>query len=175
MREMTARTSKGTRASAGTRPSSSDWSKTGSSQPSGSALLAWTAAEARSEPRFDTMDRVMASAWRSSLARWSTTPDCLACTSPPPRSSALTTSPVAALTSGGPPRKIVPVPRTMTVSSDMAGTYAPPAVQLPITTAICGMPCADMLAWLKKMRPKCSLSGNTSACSGRNAPPESTK
>jgi hypothetical protein len=35
------------------------------------------------------------------------------CTSPPPRSSALTTSPVAAFTSGGPARKIVPWSRTM--------------------------------------------------------------
>ncbi len=44
--------------------------------------------------------------------------------------------------------KIVPVPLTITVSSDMAGTYAPPAVQEPITDAICGMPRADMRAWL---------------------------
>ena len=36
--------------------------------------------------------------------------------------------------------KIVPVPRTITVSSLIAGTYAPPAVQEPITTAICGIP-----------------------------------
>ena len=69
-------------------------------------------------------------------------------TSAPPRSSAVTSSPVAAFTSGGPPRKIVPVPRTMTVSSDIAGTYAPPAVQLPITSAICGMPRAESWAWL---------------------------
>ena len=54
----------------------------------------------------------------------------------PPRSSAETSSPVAAFTSGGPPRKIVPVPRTMTVSSLIAGTYAPPAVEEPITRAI---------------------------------------
>ena len=33
----------------------------------------------------------------------------------------------------------------------------------------------DRLAWLKKIRPKCSLSGNTSSCIGRNAPPESTR
>ena len=44
--------------------------------------------------------------------------------------------------------KIVPVPRTITVSSLIAGTYAPPAVHEPITTAICGMPCADRRAWL---------------------------
>jgi hypothetical protein len=71
--------------------------------------------------------------------------------------------------------KIVPVPRTMIVSSDIAGTYAPPAVHEPITTAIWGMPFADMRAWLKKIRPKWSRSGNTSSWSGRNAPPESTR
>ena len=71
--------------------------------------------------------------------------------------------------------KIVPVPRTMIVSSDIAGTYAPPAVQEPITAAIWGMPLADMRAWLKKIRPKCSRSGKTSSWSGRNAPPESTR
>jgi hypothetical protein len=36
----------------------------------------------------------------------------------------------------------------MIVSSDIAGTYAPPAVHEPITQAICGMPSADMFAWL---------------------------
>jgi hypothetical protein len=45
-----------------------------------------------------------------------------ACASPPPRSSALTTSPVAAFTSGGPPRKMVPWFLTMMDSSLMAGT-----------------------------------------------------
>ena len=87
----------------------------------------------------------------------------------------MTSSPVAAFTSGGPPMKIVPVPRTMIVSSDMAGTYAPPAVHEPITTAICGIPLADIRAWLKKMRPKWSRSGKTSSCRGRKAPPESTR
>ena len=96
-------------------------------------------------------------------------------TSPPPSSSAVTSSPVAAFTSGGPPRKIVPVPRTITVSSAIAGTYAPPAVQEPMTAASCAMPSADMRAWLKKMRPKWSRSGKTSSCSGRKAPPESTR
>ena len=33
-------------------------------------------------------------------------------------------------------------------SSDIAGTYAPPAVQEPITQAICGIAAADMLAML---------------------------
>ena len=71
--------------------------------------------------------------------------------------------------------KIVPVPRTMIVSSLIAGTYAPPAVHEPMTTAICGMPRADICAWLKKIRPKWSRSGKTSAWRGRNAPPESTR
>src|SRR6185437_15348356 len=85
------------------------------------------------------------------------------CTSAPPRSSAVTSSPVAALTSGGPPRKIVPLPRTITVSSLMAGTYAPPAVHEPMTHAICEIPAADIRAWLKKIRPKWSRSGKTSS------------
>jgi hypothetical protein len=61
-------------------------------------------------------------AWSSSSAKWSATPERRVCTSAPPSSSALTSSPVAALTSGGPPRKMVPVPRTMMASSLMAGT-----------------------------------------------------
>ena len=96
-------------------------------------------------------------------------------TSAPPSSSAETSSPVAAFTSGGPPRKIVPVPFTITVSSLIAGTYAPPAVQEPMTSAICGIPAADIRAWLKKIRPKWSRSGKTSSWSGRKAPPESTR
>src|SRR2546429_203396 len=48
-------------------------------------------------------------------------------TSAPPSSSAVTSSPVAAFTSGGPPRKIVPLPFTMIVSSLMAGPHPPPA------------------------------------------------
>ena len=68
------------------------------------------------------------------------TPETRECRSPPPSSSAVTTSPVAAFTSGGPPRKIVPWLRTITASSLIAGTYAPPAVHEPSTAAICGMP-----------------------------------
>ena len=121
------------------------------------------------------MSRTIASAWASSSARWSVTPDVRECRSPPPSSSAVTSSPVAAFTSGGPPRKIVPCSRTITHSSLIAGTYAPPAVHEPSTAAICGMPRWLIVAWLKKIRPKCSRSGNTSSCSGRNAPPESTR
>jgi hypothetical protein len=69
-----------------------------------------------------TIDRTISRACASSFARWSTTPDLRAWTSPPPRSSAVTTSPVAAFTRGGPPRKIVPWSFTMTDSSDIAGT-----------------------------------------------------
>ena len=69
----------------------------------------------------------------------------------------------------------MPCSLTMTVSSLIAGTYAPPAVHEPSTAAICGICLADMRAWLKKMRPKCSRSGNTSSCIGMNAPPDSTR
>jgi len=37
---------------------------------------------------------------------------------------------------------------TITASSLIAGTYAPPAVHDPITIATCGIPSADMRAWL---------------------------
>lgn len=50
------------------------------------------------------------------------TPETEVCILPPPRSSALTTSPVAALTSGGPAKKICPWPSTIMDSSLMAGT-----------------------------------------------------
>ena len=69
------------------------------------------------------------------------------CICPPPSSSALTSSPVAAFTSGGPPRKIVPWSRTMTVWSLIAGTYAPPAVEEPITAEICAIPSPLIRAW----------------------------
>ena len=68
------------------------------------------------------MRRAMPSACWSFSARWSVTPEVRLCRSPPPRSSALTTSPVAAFTSGGPARKMVPWPRTMMLSSAIAGT-----------------------------------------------------
>ena len=42
----------------------------------------------------------------------------------------------------------MPVPLTITVSSLIAGTYAPPAVDEPMTSATCGMPAADIRAWL---------------------------
>jgi UDP-N-acetylglucosamine--N-acetylmuramyl-(pentapeptide) pyrophosphoryl-undecaprenol N-acetylglucosamine transferase len=42
---------------------------------------------------------------------------------------------------------MAPVPLTMTVSSDIAGTYAPPAVLHPITAEICGISIADITAW----------------------------
>ena len=44
--------------------------------------------------------------------------------------------------------KIAPWPLTITVSSLMAGTYAPPAVDHPMTIAICGIPRDDRRAWL---------------------------
>ena len=47
-----------------------------------------------------------------------------------------------------PARKIVPCSLTMMFSSHIAGTYAPPAVHEPMTTAICAMPFADIRAWL---------------------------
>ena len=42
----------------------------------------------------------------------------------------------------------MPVPWTITVSSLIAGMYAPPAVHEPITSATCGIPSDDIRAWL---------------------------
>jgi len=44
--------------------------------------------------------------------------------------------------------KIAPCPFTITVSSLIAGTYAPPAVDHPMTSAICGMASDERRAWL---------------------------
>ena len=55
-----------------------------------------------------TISRTMSSACSSFSATWSTTPERRPCVSAPPRSSAEITSPVAALTHGGPARQIVP-------------------------------------------------------------------
>ena len=52
-------------------------------------------------------------AYYSLSAKWSETPEIFVWTAPPPSYSLDTTSPVAALTRGGPPRKIVPFPFTI--------------------------------------------------------------
>ncbi|SLC96832.1 Uncharacterised protein [Mycobacteroides abscessus subsp. massiliense] len=141
-RTITSCTSYGIRGSVGTTSYSVPGSRSGA--------IASTTGQGDSAlgARVDTIRRTMRSASLSSAARWSVTPEVRECRSPPPSSSAVTTSPVAAFTSGGPPRKMVPCLRTMTASSLIAGTYAPPAVQLPSTAAICGIPLALMVAWL---------------------------
>lgn len=58
-------------------------------------------------------------------------------TSAPPSSCSVTISPVAAFTKGGPARNITPEFFTIIASSAIVGQYAPPAVQLPHTNAIC--------------------------------------
>jgi len=141
-RAMTSRGSAETVRDTGTAPYSS------SSGTAGGSAGRRSQAGAAGGGRVSTMERTICRACRSSTARWSATPETRACTAPPPRSSAETTSPVAALTSGGPPRKIVPCCATITVSSLIAGTYAPPAVLDPSTAEICAIPAADIRAWL---------------------------
>ena len=53
----------------------------------------------------------------------------------------------------------------------MPGTYAPPAVELPKTSAIVGMPAADSLVRSRNVRPP---GMKISFCVGRSAPPDST-
>ncbi len=102
--------------SVGTAPVSSAGSTAGSS------VSARSHGAGTLGPTVAMIERTVSSASRSSPARWSVTPLRRLCSSPPPSSSAVTSSPVAAFTSGGPPRKIVPCSRTITVSSLMAGT-----------------------------------------------------
>ena len=52
----------------------------------------------------------------------------------------------------------------------MPGTYAPPAVELPNTSEICGMPAADAVVMSRKPRPPGT---KISLCVGRSAPPDS--
>jgi hypothetical protein len=53
----------------------------------------------------------------------------------------------------------------------MPGKYAPPAVELPKTIAIVGMPAADSRVRSRNVRPP---GMKISFCVGRSAPPDST-
>ena len=54
----------------------------------------------------------------------------------------------------------------------MPGTYAPPAVELPNTSATVGMPAAESRV---RSRNICPPGMKTSFCVGRSAPPDSTR
>ena len=58
------------------------------------------------------------------------------------------------------------------VKSAMPGVYAPPAVALPKTTAMFGIPARDISACRRKPAPPGT---NVSPCVGRSAPPDSTR
>ena len=81
---------------------------------------------------------------------------------------------MAACTSDGPARNS-PEPSVISTVSVMTGRYAPPATHMPMMAVICGMPSELITALLRKMRPKSSVSGNTSSCKGRKTPAESTR
>src|SRR5690606_6784472 len=97
----------------------------------------------------------------------SVTPDISQCVVAPPNVSLSTTSPTEDFTKYEPAKKTEPVPSTINAYSDIIGRYAPPATQEPIMAEICGIPMDDILALLRKIRPKCSLSGKISSCIGR--------
>ncbi len=61
---------------------------------------------------------------------------------------------------------------TSTAWSHMPGTYAPPAVELPNTSATVGMASADSSVSSWKIRP---AGTNRSSWVGRSAPPDSTR
>ena len=110
----------------------------------------------------------------SSFSRKSIVPEICACMAAPPKSSLETSCPIAAFTSAGPAR-YRPLPSVINSVSHSTGKYPPPATQLPMMAAYCGMPMALNTALLRKIRPKSSVSGNTSSCKGKNTPALSTK
>ena len=115
--------------------------------------------------RLRTICRASARRARRRSRRWSATPECRVCTSAPPELLGSCRPAGRRLHERRPPMKIVPgAADDDRSSSDIAARTAPPAVHDPITTAICGMPAADICAWLKKIRPKWSRSGKTSSC-----------
>ena len=79
---------------------------------------------------------------------------------------------MAIFTSGGPPRKTFARSLTMITWSDMPGMYAPPAVELPNTTATVGIPAADSRVRSRKIAPP---GMKISFWDGRSAPPDSTR
>ena len=95
-----------------------------------------------------------------------------ACISAPPSDSSSDSSPVAILTSGGPARNTFDRSLIITTWSLMPGTYAPPAVELPKTSAIVGIPAADSRVRSRNIRPP---GMKTSFWVGRSAPPDSTR
>ena len=123
-----------------------------------------------------TIDRRIASASASSAARWSTTPERRACTSPPPRSSArddLAGGRLHERRAAEEDRALVPDDHRLVGHRRHVG--AARRARAHARRRAAGCPAADICAWLKKIRPKWSRSGNTSSCIGRNAPPESTR
>lgn len=92
--------------------------------------------------------------------------------SAPPSDSSSLSSPVAIFTSGGPPRNTLERSLTMITWSDIPGTYAPPAVEFPNTTATVGMPAADSRVRSRKSAPP---GMKISFWLGRSAPPDSTR
>ena len=148
MRAIISRTSTGVRLSLGIKPRRSSTSCAGGSGSctSAGASSRYRCSQAHCEPYEGLRFHLQHSGQQLQIQRYAPLHPLIL--------PAVTSSPVAALTSGGPARKMVPLPLTMMDSSLIAGTYAPPAVHEPRTAATCGMPSPDIRAWLRKMRPK---------------------
>jgi len=108
------------------------------------------------------------------VRQWSATPDRRVCTSPPPRSSALTVSPVAAFNQLADRREIVPWLRTMIVSCSLRHV-GPRRGARPYTTGSgrCPVPTASPVV---EDPPEVVRDPETPRPGfGRLAPPESTR
>ena len=123
-----------------------------------------------------TIERTISSAWSSSSARWSTTPE-----------RARVHLAAAELLGGDllarrrlHQRRAAEEDRALLAHDHRLVAHRRARRRRrrctsPSRARSAGCPRADIVAWLKKIRPKCSRSGKTSSCMGRNAPPESTR
>ena len=89
--------------------------------------------------RYDSSSFTSSIACGSLSASSCATPLRLLCTTGPPRSTALTCSPVTALMTSGPVMNMKLVPSAMITKSVSAGEYTAPPAHGPRITEICGM------------------------------------
>ena len=92
-----------------------------------------------SRGRYESSSRICAKASSSVSAMKCATPLRWLCTSEPPSSSKVTSSPVVTLMTSGPVMNMYPTFRTMKMKSVIAGEYTAPPVHGPTISESCGM------------------------------------
>ena len=101
-------------------------------------------------------------------------PDTVLCSRAPPISSSVVFSLITISTIRSLPRYIEALPSTITMMSQNAGMYAPPAADGPNSAQTCGIE-PDARTWEWKILPAPRRPGNISTWSVIRAPAESTR